>query len=59
MMPNAFSSPSNLFKLYCPGFFGHAEKRLAKKAKDSFKMYGVKNSETYNYNIYITKNLKK
>ena len=41
MIENSFFSPSKLFKLFWPVFFGHAEKGLGKKPKVYFKIYDV------------------
>ena len=39
--------------------FGHAGIRLDKKAKVSFKIYGITNWITNNYNTHIARYLKK
>ena len=38
---------------FYPCFFGHVEKRLDKKAAVNFKIYGVTNWETNNYEIHV------
>ena len=59
MMKDVFYSilEAHLFLRYlhlCREFFGHDRKRLDKKAKVTFKIYNVINSETNNYNTHIT-----
>ena len=44
---------------YLPGLFSHVEKWLDIKAKVSFKIYGVTDWTTNNYNTCIVQNLKK
>ena len=39
---------------FCPDNFGHVGKRLDEKAKVKFKIYGVINWGTNNYNTHIT-----
>ena len=44
---------------FYPCFFGHVGKRLDKKAAVNFKIYGVTNWETNNYEIHVALYLKK
>ena len=44
---------SNDILNYCPDFFGHAGKRLDKKAKINLKMFEVVNLETKYCNAHI------
>ena len=43
---------------FCPDIFGHVRKRLDKKAKVNFKIYGVINWETNNCNSHVAQYLK-
>ena len=38
---------------FCPAVFGHVGKHLDNKAEVNFKLYGIKNLETNNYNTFI------
>ena len=64
MMRNAYVILKALFVLrysnaFSPDFFCHTGKQLDKKAKINFKIYGVINKGTNNYNTHIAQYLKK
>ena len=58
-MKNAFYFILKLFRSQDIYIFDFVEKRLDKKGKVNFKICGVTNYETRNYNTYITQYLKK
>ena len=48
------TAPSSLRYLdFCPEIFGHVGKRFDEKAKVKFKISGIINQETNNYNTNI------
>ena len=52
-----FNSPKELFSFwrhfnFCSDSFSHVEKQVVKKAKGNFKIYGIINWETNEYNIH-------
>ena len=59
VMKNAFYFILKLFRSQDIYIFDFVEKRLDKKGKVNFKIRGVTNYETRNYNTYITQYLKK
>ena len=63
MMKNAYFILEAVFVLkvltFLNWFFDYVEKRLDKKARKNFKIYGVSNWITNNYSKYIARYLKK
>ena len=47
------------YLIFCPDFVGHVGERPDKKAKVSFKIYGIRDWEINNYSNYIAPYLKK
>ena len=63
-MMNVFISSEKLFSFlrylkFFPDFFCYIEKQLDRKAKVNFKIYGITNWKTKNYNKHIARYLKK